>query len=119
MQSENLLKEGWINIDKKGAEENCNTKARILFYRQEKESLLFENPNIKFGDLGRLLLRRWRNLDNSEKEKYETLADMDLEVYSKSLSLKIKDLESQLPQDILRKIEDTKRELQFISKLIN
>lgn len=45
-----------------------------------------EKPDIKFGEMGKLLGEKWREISPVEKEKYEALANKDKERYNKEMA---------------------------------
>ncbi|XP_062616162.1 protein polybromo-1-like [Saccostrea cucullata] len=46
----------------------------ILFSKESRRIINAESPDISFGEISRLVGVQWRNLDKSEKEKYEERA---------------------------------------------
>ena len=42
----------------------------MKFSAKERKSVMAENPNIAFADVGRELGKRWRALSEAEKKKY-------------------------------------------------
>jgi hypothetical protein len=60
---------------KSSAKKSSTRKARkpsgfMKFSSKERKSVMAENPNIAFADVGRELGKRWRALSEAEKKKY-------------------------------------------------
>jgi hypothetical protein len=59
----------------KSAAKSGTRKARkpsgfMKFSSKERKSVMAENPNIAFADVGRELGKRWRALSEAEKKKF-------------------------------------------------
>lgn len=57
------------------AAKSATRKARkpsgfMKFSAKERKSVMAENPNIAFADVGRELGKRWRALSEAEKKRY-------------------------------------------------
>ncbi len=51
----------------------------FMFFTQEaRKTVAAEHPGLGFGELGRELGRRWRNMDSAAKRRYEALAVDDM-----------------------------------------
>ena len=58
-----------------GKAKSTTRKARkpsgfMKFSARERKSVMAENPNIAFADVGRELGKRWRALSEAEKKRY-------------------------------------------------
>ena len=59
----------------------------FLFYSNEvRGHVSSQNPSMKFTDVSKEIGRRWKEMDSSEKLKYETLAADDKERYKREKS---------------------------------
>jgi len=56
----------------------------FMFFSQEQRPIVKEeNPKASFGDLGKIVGEKWRNLDDSEKEPYQKKAEADKARYER------------------------------------
>ncbi|KAH6911927.1 high mobility group box domain-containing protein [Coprinopsis sp. MPI-PUGE-AT-0042] len=67
---------------KKGAEKDPNKPKRPLsaymyFSQDWRERIKTENPEAGFGEVGKLLGAKWKELDEEEKKPYVELANKD------------------------------------------
>ena len=59
----------------------------FMFYSNEvRGHVSSQNPSMKFTDVSKEIGRRWKEMDSSEKLKYETLAADDKERYKREKS---------------------------------
>lgn len=66
--------------------------AFILFSQAVRPELMLENPDIKFGDVGKQLGERWRALSDDDKKPYAAKAEVDKARY-------LKEMESYVPME--------------------
>jgi len=55
--------------------------AYMFFANDNRDKVREENPGIKFGEVGKLLGERWKELTDKDKKKYEDQAKIDKERY--------------------------------------
>ncbi|CAF9905511.1 MAG: High mobility group nhp1 [Gomphillus americanus] len=55
--------------------------AYMFFANEQRENVREENPNISFGQVGKVLGERWKALSESERRPYEDKAKADKERY--------------------------------------
>lgn len=60
---------------KSSAKKSATRKARkpsgfMKFSSKERKSVMADNPNMEFADVGRELGKRWRALSDAEKKRY-------------------------------------------------
>lgn len=55
--------------------------AFLLFCKENRSSIVQNNPQMKFGDIGRNLSIMWKNTDESTRKKYEELAVQEKSCY--------------------------------------
>lgn len=48
--------------------------AYMYFANENRKHVVDEHPNVKFGEIGKLLGERWKELDPHDKKPYEKLA---------------------------------------------
>jgi hypothetical protein len=62
-------------------------KSSFMFYSNEiRATIKEENPDLSFGDLGKLIGSKFKALEADEKEKYTDLAQKDKERYQKEMA---------------------------------
>jgi len=71
---------------KKRAKKDPNAPKRglsaYMFFAQEnRDSVRNENPDITFGQIGKILGERWKNMNDKDKQQYEAKATKDKERY--------------------------------------
>jgi len=71
---------------KKKAKKDPNAPRRglsayMFFANEQREIVREENPGIKFGDVGKMLGQRWKNLPEDDKAPYEAKAAADKKRY--------------------------------------
>jgi len=71
---------------KKRAKKDPNAPKRglsaYMFFAQEtRDSVRDNNPDISFGQIGKILGERWKNMTKEEKVPYEAKANKDKERY--------------------------------------
>jgi hypothetical protein len=65
------LEGGAKSSEKKSATRKARKPSGFMkFSAKERKSVMAENPNIAFADVGRELGKRWRALSEAEKKKY-------------------------------------------------
>lgn len=57
--------------------------AFMIFSKEERPKVVEENPDIKFGDVGKVLGEKWRTLEPERKKKFEAEAAKDKERYER------------------------------------
>ncbi|KAK4052308.1 Non-histone chromosomal protein 6 [Microbotryomycetes sp. JL221] len=57
--------------------------AYMHFSQQNREKIKSENPEASFGELGKLLGGKWKEMSDSEKKPYTDMADKDKARYEK------------------------------------
>jgi len=55
--------------------------AYMFFANEQRENVREENPNISFGQVGKVLGERWKALSESQRAPYEAKARADKERY--------------------------------------
>jgi len=55
--------------------------AYMFFANDSRDKVREENPGIKFGEVGKMLGERWKELTDKEKKPYEDKAKADKERY--------------------------------------
>jgi len=55
--------------------------AYMFFANDNREKVREDNPGIKFGDVGKLLGERWKELSDKERKPYDDKAKADKERY--------------------------------------
>lgn len=55
--------------------------AYMFFANANREQIRTDNPDISFGEVGRLLGQKWKELSDSEKAPYEAKAAADKKRY--------------------------------------
>jgi len=55
--------------------------AYMFFANAQRDKVREENPGIKFGEVGKLLGEKWKELTDKEKKPYEAQAAADKERY--------------------------------------
>jgi len=55
--------------------------AYMFFANEHRDKVREENPGIKFGDVGKLLGEKWKELTDKEKGPFEAKAKADKERY--------------------------------------
>jgi len=71
---------------KKRAKKDPNAPKRglsaYMFFAQEnRDSVRNENPDISFGQIGKILGERWKNMTDKDKAQYDAKATKDKERY--------------------------------------
>lgn len=57
--------------------------AYMFFANDQRDKVREDNPGIKFGEVGKLLGEKWKELSAKEKEPYEKKAKADKERYER------------------------------------
>jgi len=57
--------------------------AYIFFSKEMRNKLKSENPKVNFGELGKLIGVKWKELDEAGKQKYHKLAEADKQRFEK------------------------------------
>jgi len=57
--------------------------AYMFFANDQRDKVREDNPGIKFGEVGKLLGEKWKELSAKEKEPYEKKAKQDKERYER------------------------------------
>jgi len=57
--------------------------AYIFFSKEMRTKLKKENQSLKFGELGKLIGEKWKDLDEADKKKYYKLAEEDKQRWEK------------------------------------
>ncbi|KAH8917085.1 high mobility group box, partial [Atractiella rhizophila] len=65
------------NAPKKGL------SAYMFFSQDWRERVKAENPEATFGEMGKILGAKWKELDDAEKKPYVDMADADKKRYEK------------------------------------
>ncbi|RJL30105.1 non-histone chromosomal protein 6 [Bailinhaonella thermotolerans] len=55
--------------------------AYMYFSQDKRDEVVKENPDVGFGQIGKILGERWRSLGPEEKRPYEEKADADRRRY--------------------------------------
>jgi len=55
--------------------------AYMFFANDQREKVREDNPGIKFGDVGKILGEKWKELTDKDKTPYEAKAKADKERY--------------------------------------
>lgn len=58
----------------------------MLFSNAERENLKKANPKIAFGEVGKILGERWKNLTAEEKEPFEAMSRADFKRYKEEMA---------------------------------
>lgn len=58
----------------------------VLFCKEMRKIVEAENPGIGFGDIGKLLGKKWAELDSVEKERFVSLASKDKARYEEEMA---------------------------------
>ncbi|KAJ3436868.1 high mobility group protein [Anaeramoeba flamelloides] len=93
METNNLRS---ITRRRKDPNEPKRNKTAYLFYALEQRPILLrENQELKISEVSRLIAQGWKNLSQSEKGPYRSLADQDkiryqqeMEEYQKTKEMK-------------------------------
>ncbi|KAM0747747.1 hypothetical protein T439DRAFT_328412 [Meredithblackwellia eburnea MCA 4105] len=51
--------------------------AYMFFSQENRNAIKDENPNASFGDVGKLLGAKWKDMSDAEKKPYNTSAEND------------------------------------------
>lgn len=54
----------------------------IIFNKENREKIKAANPDVTFGELGKLIGNAWKSLDSTEKSTYEQKALVDKQRYT-------------------------------------
>ena len=57
----------------------------MLFSQAQRSVIKQENPDASFGEMGKLIGNKWKEIDEKEKAKYQELADKDKIRYQKEM----------------------------------
>ncbi|KAI8912590.1 high mobility group box domain-containing protein [Gorgonomyces haynaldii] len=68
------------NAPKKGL------SAFMIFSQENRPKIKEENPEASFGELGKLLGQKWKELDEEDKKPYQEKAEADKARYEKQMS---------------------------------
>ncbi|RID76360.1 hypothetical protein BRARA_B03335 [Brassica rapa] len=58
----------------------------MYFSQMERDNIKKSNPGIGFGDIGKVLGDKWRQMSAEEKEPYEAKAQVDKKRYKDEIS---------------------------------
>ena len=61
------------------------TTAYFIFMADVRDKVKEENPNLKSNELSKIMGQMWRDMDSSDKKKYEDLAEKDKERYKEEM----------------------------------
>jgi len=61
--------------------------AYMFFNKDIRQQVIEDDPNASFGEIGKIIGQKWKELTAQEKKKYEKLALEDRERYKKQLSV--------------------------------
>lgn len=53
----------------------------MFFANSNRDTVREENPGISFGEVGRILGQKWKDLSDTEKAPYQAKADADKKRY--------------------------------------
>lgn len=53
----------------------------IFFSKNERTKIKIENPNIKFGEVAKLIGERWKKVSDKDKKKFGKMAEDDKKRY--------------------------------------
>ena len=77
---------------------NKNLSPFIIFNKENREKIKTANPNVTFGELGKLIGNAWKALNDTEKSVYEKKAEDDkqryqteMDTYTNNLQNKVED----------------------------
>ncbi|KAJ3137650.1 Non-histone chromosomal protein 6, partial [Irineochytrium annulatum] len=59
--------------------------AYMLWCKDNRDRIKEENPSAGFGDIGKILGREWKALDESDKEPYNQMMKKDKERYDREI----------------------------------
>mmetsp|Transcript_23978 Transcript_23978/g.52365 ORF Transcript_23978/g.52365 Transcript_23978/m.52365 type:complete len:88 (-) Transcript_23978:325-588(-) len=57
--------------------------AYMFFCKEMRESVKEENPEVTFGEIGKILGKKWADAEADEKKRFTELADKDKVRYDK------------------------------------
>ncbi|ORZ13543.1 high mobility group box domain-containing protein, partial [Absidia repens] len=60
--------------------------AYMFFSQSNREQIKAENPDATFGQLGKLLGAKWKELSDAEKKPYQDKADADKKRYEAEMA---------------------------------
>ncbi|KAK3059804.1 Non-histone chromosomal protein 6 [Coniosporium uncinatum] len=69
---------------KKGKDPNAPKRglsAYMFFANDQRDKVREDNPGIKFGEVGKMLGEKWKELSDKDKEPYEAKAKADKQRY--------------------------------------
>jgi len=78
-------KDGGGKKDRDHNEPKRPPSAYLFFSKDEREKLKVEQPTLSFGDIGRLVGERWKEVTSATKLKYQKLADEAKKKYENDL----------------------------------
>ncbi|KFM26159.1 FACT complex subunit SSRP1 [Auxenochlorella protothecoides] len=81
--------EGGVKKARKKKDKNAPKRgmsAFMFFSQDQRESVKADNPGIAFGEVGKVLGQRWKELSEADKKPYEEKAAKDKERYEKEKS---------------------------------
>ncbi|KAI9298076.1 high mobility group box [Neoconidiobolus thromboides FSU 785] len=55
----------------------------MFFSQSERENVIKENPNISFGEIGKILGQKWKGMTPEDKKPFEDKAKEDKVRYEK------------------------------------
>jgi hypothetical protein len=58
----------------------------MYFSKEMRQQLKEENPDMKFGEVGKTIGNRWKVISAEEKAKYEAMAKKDKERHGREVS---------------------------------
>lgn len=72
-------------MSKKEGKPKRGLSAYMFFCQEQRPEVAKKHPEMKFGELGKMLGEMWRDLDESKKEPYKQKAMKDKERYQKEM----------------------------------
>ncbi len=72
-----------------GAKKPKSKDAFMLFTIDARPKIIIQNPNLRFGEVGREIGKRWKALSDSDKKKYEEMAVRDVARVREEMALSL------------------------------
>lgn len=60
--------------------------AYLVFSRATRDSIKREHPDLKFGDLAKVVAERWKDMSEEERAPYHAEADADKARYEREMA---------------------------------
>ncbi len=87
------------------------TTAYLIFMAEVRGKVKEENPNLKSNELSKIMGQMWRDMDSSDKKKYEDLAEKDKKRYKEEMeSYSSSDSETEASDSDEKKVKKEKKE---------